>query len=82
MYDLRAFTVMGSLMELRAVNGYNGAKGEGSVDGAVKTPTIIESGIQNLSTDQRDEQALVRLGKKPVLKVRDLVLSLVDMGKR
>ena len=30
-------------MELRTVNGYNGAKGEGIDDGAIKSPPVIES---------------------------------------
>lgn len=56
-------------MELHAVDGHGSAGGKNGVDEVGKTPHIIESELP--STDQRDAQALARLGKKPVLKVRD-----------
>ena len=59
---------MNASMELRAINGHGGASGEGSIDGTEKTPQTTETELP--SADQRDAQALARLGKKPVLKVR------------
>ena len=56
-------------MEVRAVNGHGGVTSEGAIDVAEKTPQTIE--VEVVSADQRDAQALARLGKKPVLKVRD-----------
>lgn len=56
-------------MELHAVNGYGSARSKNSVDEVGDTLHIIESELP--SADQRDAQALARLGKKPVLKVRD-----------
>ena len=56
-------------MELRAVNGHGGASSEGSINGVEKTPRTTEYEVP--SADQRDAQALARLGKKPVLKVCD-----------
>lgn len=60
---------MGVSMELHAVNGRGSASSKNSVHEVGKTPHIIESELP--SADQRDAQALARLGKKPVLKVRD-----------
>lgn len=60
---------MGASMELRAVNEHGGAISKGSINGGEKTPQTTEYEIP--SADQRDAQALARLGKKPVLKVRD-----------
>lgn len=60
---------MGASMELHAVNGRATAGCKNSVDEVGKTPHVIESEMP--SADQRDAQALARLGKKPVLKVRD-----------
>lgn len=60
---------MNASMELRAINGHGGVSGEGSIDGMEKTPRTTE--IEIPSADQRDAQALARLGKKPVLKVRN-----------
>ena len=60
---------MGASMEVRAVNGHGVTSGKSAInDGVEKTPQTVENEI--LSADQRDKQALVRLGKKPVLKVR------------
>lgn len=58
---------MGASMELRAVNVHGSDSGEGSINGVEKTPHTTESEIP--SADQRDAQALARLGKKPVLRV-------------
>ncbi len=54
-------------MELHAGDGRGSAGSKNSVVGEGKTPHVIESEV--LSADQRDAQALARLGKKPVLKV-------------
>lgn len=56
-------------MELHTVNGRGSAGSKNTVDEVGKTPHVIESELP--SADQRDAQALARLGKKPVLKVRD-----------
>lgn len=56
-------------MELHAVNGHGSASSRNSFNEVGKTQHIIESELP--SADQRDAQALARLGKKPVLKVRD-----------
>lgn len=61
--------VMGASMELHAVNGHGSAGSKNNMDEMAKTPHVSESGLP--SADQRDAQALARLGKKPVLKVRD-----------
>lgn len=61
--------VMGASMELHPAKGNASASSKNSVNEAVKMPHVIESDL--LSADQRDAQALARLGKKPVLKVRD-----------
>lgn len=60
---------MGASMEVHAVNGHGTPGSKNSVDEMVKTPHVVESGLP--SSDERDAQALARLGKKPVLKVRD-----------
>ncbi|KAL9018143.1 MAG: hypothetical protein Q9185_004550 [Variospora sp. 1 TL-2023] len=53
-------------MEVHAVNGHGTPESKNSVDEMVKTPHVVESGLP--SSDERDAQALARLGKKPVLK--------------
>ena len=60
---------MGASMELRAVNAHGAASSEGSINGVEKAPQTADYEIP--SADQRDAQALARLGKKPVLKVCD-----------
>ncbi|CAO1600487.1 hypothetical protein XANCAGTX0491_004176 [Xanthoria calcicola] len=59
---------MGTSMELHAANGRGSDGSKKSVVGEGKTPHVIESEVP--SADQRDAQALARLGKKPVLKRR------------
>lgn len=58
---------MGASIKLHAVNEHGSAGGKFSE--VTTTPHVIESELP--SADQRDAQALARLGKKPVLKVRD-----------
>jgi len=53
---------MGNSLELHSVNGNNNAN-----EALEKSPHHTETEIS--SVDQRDAQALARLGKKPVLKV-------------
>lgn len=60
---------MGTSTELHAADGRGSAGSKNSVVGEGKTPHVIESEVP--SADQRDAQALARLGKKPVLKVRE-----------
>lgn len=60
---------MGASMELHAVKEHGSPGSKNSVDEVGKTPHVIESELP--SADQRDAQALARLGKKPILKVRD-----------
>ncbi|KAI4244991.1 MAG: hypothetical protein L6R42_010301, partial [Xanthoria sp. 1 TBL-2021] len=55
-------------MELHTVNERGSAGSKNTVDEVGKTPHVIESELP--SADQRDAQALARLGKKPVLKRR------------
>ncbi|KAL8648731.1 MAG: hypothetical protein Q9210_004812 [Variospora velana] len=59
---------MGASMDLHAVNGHGSAASKNSLDEMAKTSHVIESALP--SADQRDAQALARLGKKPVLKRR------------
>lgn len=56
-------------MELRSVNGHDVASGNGSINGVKKPSHTTE--MEFISAEQRDVQALARLGKKPVLKVRN-----------
>ncbi|KAL8868304.1 MAG: hypothetical protein Q9174_005078, partial [Haloplaca sp. 1 TL-2023] len=56
---------MGASMELHTVNGH-GSMEKNRVDEVGKAPQVIESEVP--SADQRDAQALARIGKKPVLK--------------
>ncbi|KAI4210815.1 MAG: hypothetical protein LQ349_009458, partial [Xanthoria aureola] len=59
---------MGTSMELHAADGRGSDGSKKSVVEEGKTPHVIESKVP--SADQRDAQALARLGKKPVLKRR------------
>ena len=60
---------MGASIDPHAVKLHGGATHQNSVHEIEKAPHIIESELP--SADQRDAQTLARLGKKPVLKVRD-----------
>ena len=57
-------------MELRAANRHGSASNKNSVLDMGKTPRIIESELLS-AAEQRDKDTLARLGKKPVLMVRD-----------
>ena len=64
---------MGASMELHAVNGHGSLDSKNCLDVEGKAPHVIESEL----ADERDAQALARLGKKPVLKVRHSVEDVV-----
>lgn len=59
---------MGDPIDSHAVNERNHVRNEGRFDGEKKSAQTIE--YEMPSAEQRDAQALARLGKKPVLKVR------------
>ncbi len=70
---------MGASMELHAVNGHGTLDSKNGLDEMGKAPHVIESELP--SAEERDAQALARLGKKPVLKVRDSVEDVLDNGR-
>lgn len=59
---------MGNPMDSHAVNEHGDVSNEGRFDAEKKSAQTTE--YEMPSAGQRDAQALARLGKKPVLKVR------------
>lgn len=59
---------MGAPNELHAVNQHGHTNPENTINEMEKTPHVIETIVP--SADERDAQALARLGKKPVLRRR------------
>lgn len=58
---------MGDPTELHANNGPDNTSIKNAVSELEKRPHVVETVLP--SADERDAQALARLGKKPVLKV-------------